>query len=191
MPPMDKENAFYHFPELQTERLKLTKITQEHRDDYYTIFKDERVTRFYNIIPCKEEEEAQKYIDWFQSRYKEGLGIRWGISLKGGKGSIGTAGFTNFQKNHRANLGYDLHPDYWNKGYITEALSAILFLGFEDIGINRIEAEVIPGNIASEKVLEKLGFTKEGVLREWMYWNGDHYDIAMFSLLKKNFNVDK
>jgi len=203
--PMDRKNIFYHFPELQTERLNLTMITQEHRSDYYSIFKDERATRFYNIIPFKEErvtrfyninpfkeeEEAQKYIDWFQSRYKDELGIRWGISLKERKGIIGTAGFNNFQKNHRANLGYDIHPDYWNKGYITEALTAILFFGFDELGINRIEAEVMEGNIASEKVLEKLGFTKEGVLREWMYWNGNHYDMTMFSLLKKNFTAYK
>jgi ribosomal-protein-alanine N-acetyltransferase len=176
---------FDKFPELHTERLELVEITQSHLSDFYEIFRDERAAKYYNIIPFKKEEEAQKYIDWFQSRYKDGVGIRWGIRLKDKSSIIGTAGFNNYQKDHRANLGYDLHVDYWNKGYITEALSKILNFGFNTLGINRIEAEVMQGNIASEKVLEKLGFTKEGILRDWMYWNNNHYDMTMFSLLKE------
>jgi len=174
------------FPELQTERLELVEIDQPHLEDYFNIFKDKRVTKYYNIIPFTHVEEAQKYVDWFQSRFKEGLGIRWGIKLKGENHIIGTAGFNNYQKHHRANLGYDLHTDYWNRGYITEALSAILHFGFHSLNLNRIEAEVMMGNIASEKVLYKLGFRNEGILREWMYWNGRHYDMTMFSLLRSD-----
>jgi len=62
-----------------------------------------------------------------------------------------------------------------------------LNFGFNTLGINRVEAEVMPDNIASEKVLQKLGFTKEGLLRDWMYWNNKHYDMMIFSLLKKEF----
>lgn len=177
---------FDKFPELHTERLDLVEITRSHYVDFYHIFKDERATKYYNIIPFKKEEEAQKYIDWFQSRYKDGLGIRWGIKLKDKSNIIGTVGFNNYQKNHRANLGYDLQVDYWNKGYITEALSEILNFGFDILEINRIEAEVMRGNTASERVLGKLGFTNECVLRDWMYWNNNHYDMTMFSLLKKD-----
>lgn len=177
------------FPYLQTERLELVEITQSHLTDYYEIFRDERVTKYYNIIPFKEEKEAQKYIDWFRTRYEEGLGIRWGIRLKGDDRIIGTAGFNNYQEKHRTNIGYDLHIDHWNKGYITEALSEILNYGFNILQVNRVEAEVMTGNIASEKVLEKLGFTREGVLRDWMYWNNRHYDMTMFSLLKRDVSI--
>jgi len=169
---------------LHTERLDLIEINPSHLNDYYQLFSDERVARYYNIIPFREEKEAQKYIDWFISRFNEGLGIRWGIALKGENQIIGTAGFNNFTKNHRANLGYDLQFAYWNNGYITEALQQILRFGFQVLDINRIEAEVMQGNIGSEKVLEKLGFHKEGILRDWMYWNNKHYDMTMYSLLK-------
>ena len=83
-------------------------------------------------------------------------------------------------------MGYDLHVDYWNKGYITEALSEIVNFGFDTLEINRIEAEVMQGNVASERVLSKLGFTKEGILRDWMYWNNKHYNMVMYSLLKND-----
>ena len=182
-----KDNNSDNFPYLQTKRLELVEIVQSHLTDYYEIFKNENTAKYYNIIPFKKEEEAQKYIDWFQSRFKDKLGIRWGLRLKDNTHIIGTAGFNNFQRHHRANLGFDLHFDFWNKGYITEALSEILKFGFETLEINRIEAEVMQGNTASERVLAKLGFANEGVLRDWMYWNDKHYNMTMFSLLRKEY----
>ena len=178
-----------NFPELNTERLSLIEIKQNHLNDYYKLFSNERVTEYYNIIPLSNENEAQKYLEWFENRFNEKLGIRWGIAFKGEKNIIGTLGFNNFQKNHRANLGYDLRFDFWNKGIITEALKEIIKFGFNELEINRIEAEVMQGNIASEKVLVKLGFKREGVLRDWMYWNEKHYDMTMFSLLRREYEL--
>jgi len=178
-----------HFPELKTERLQLIQITQSHLEDYYQLFSDERVARYYNILPFSEQKDAQKYIDWFESRFNEGLGIRWGIALKGEKNIIGTLGFNNYKENHRANIGYDLRFDFWNKGLMTEALRAVIAFGFNELGINRMEAEVMMGNAASERVLGKLGFKREGALREWMYWNDRYYDMIMFSLLKYEYTT--
>ncbi len=172
------------FPLLHTERLDLIEIQQSHLSDIFKLFGDEEVIRFYNLLPLKEEQEGQKLLDWFQNRCQEGLGVRWGIALKGKSNIIGTVGFNNYTKNHRANIGYDLQREYWNNGYITEALKAVIDFGFNNLEINRIEAEVMQGNMASEKVLEKLGFKNEGILRQWMYWNGNHYDMTMFSLLR-------
>jgi len=107
--------------------------------------------------------------------------------MKGQQKIIGTVGFNNFIKLHRANIGYDLQTDHWNKGYITEALKAVINYGFNKLEINRIEAEVMQGNIISERVLTKLNFKNEGVLREWMFWNEKHYDMTMFSLLKADY----
>ena len=175
------------FPELETKRLKLIEIRQSHLDDYYKLFSDERVTKYYNIVPFKKKKEGQKHIDWFASRYNEKLGIRWGISMKGKDSIIGTLGFNNYQKGHRSNLRYELLFDFWNRGIISEALYEIITFGFNSLGINRIEAEVMQGNIASEKVLLKLGFKNEGILRDWMLWNGRYYNMTMFSLLKSEF----
>ena len=175
------------FPILQTERLSLIEIKQSHLSDLFKLFSDEKVTEFYNLLPLKNIEEAQKSIDWFQSRFENKLGIRWGIALKGEQNIIGTLGFNNFTKNHRANIGYDLQTTHWNKGYITEALREIIKFGFNELKLNRIEAELMLGNIVSEKVLEKLNFKNEGILRAWMFWNEKYYDMIMFSLLKKDY----
>jgi ribosomal-protein-alanine N-acetyltransferase len=177
------------FPILKTDRLDLVEIKQSHLADLYKLFSDENVTRFYNLLPLTNEQEAQKPIDWFQSRFKDKLGIRWGIAIKGQKNIIGTIGFNNFTKRHRANIGYDLQTEHWNNGYITEALKTVINFGFDQLEINRIEAEVMQGNIISEKVLDKLNFKNEGILREWMFWNDKHYDMTMFSLLKADYGT--
>jgi len=169
---------------LHTLRLDLIEIKQKHLKDLFKLFGDEKVTKFYNLLTLKNEHEAQKTIDHFQDRFKNQLGIRWGIALKGQENIIGTIGFNNFYKGHKANIGYDLQSEYWNNGYVTEALSTIIDYGFTKLEINRIEAEVMQGNVLSEKVLTKLNFRKEGVLREWLFWNNKHYDMTMFSLLK-------
>ena len=70
---------------------------------------------------------------------------------------------------------------------MTEAIKRVTEFGFNKLDINRIEAEVMHGNIASEKVLAKNGFKNEGVLRQWMYWNTKYYDMTMFSLLQSDF----
>lgn len=185
------EGTLDTFPILSTDRLELVEITQSHLGDLYKLFSDEKVTRFYNLLPLKNEQEAQKSIDWFQTRFKDKLGIRWGICLKGQQNIIGTVGFNNFAKGHRANIGYDLQTAYWNNGFITEALKTIIHFGFSELEINRIEAEVMQGNVMSEKVLEKLNFQNEGVLRAWMHWNDKHYDMTMFSLLKMDYTQNK
>jgi ribosomal-protein-alanine N-acetyltransferase len=136
----------------------------------------------------KKEQEGQKLLDWFSSRFNEGLGIRWGIALKGKSKIIGTIGFNNYTKKHRANIGYDLKSSYWNKGYMTEALQAAIEFGFNVLDINRIEAEVMQGNVISERLLKKLNFKREGVLRQWMLWNEQYYDMTMYSLLKMEYN---
>lgn len=180
---------FDTFPILHTDRLDLIEIKQAHLGDIYKLFSNSQVTQFYNIETLTKKEEAQKIIDWFSSRFADQVAVRWGIALKEQSSIIGTIGFNNITQKHRANLGYDLHVDFWNQGYITEALKTVIDFGFKELHINRVEAEVMHGNIVSEMVLSKSGFTKEGILRQWMYWNGNYYDMSMFSLLQSDLGV--
>ena len=178
---------FDTFPSLQTNRLDLIEIKQDHLSNIFKLFSDKKVTQFYNVVPLTNEDEAQKFIDWFQNRFAEQVGLRWGISLIGHNNIIGTIGFNNFTKQHRANIGFDLQVDFWNNGYLTEAIKKVTEFGFNKLDINRIEAEVMKGNNASERVLTKCGFKNEGVLRQWMYWNNKYYDMTMFSLLQSDY----
>lgn len=179
------------FPTIETNRLRLVEIQQQHLYDLYRLFGDNKVTEFYNIKTFKEPKDGQIYLDWFQKRLKEQAGIRWGIQLKGEDSIIGTIGYNNFTEKHRANLGYDLQSAYWHKGYITEAIKVVIEFGFNDLNINRIEAEVMTGNIRSEQLLLRVGFKREGCLRDWMYWDNRHFDMEMYSLLKNEWLLKK
>ena len=172
------------FPILHTDRLDLIEIKQNHLSDLFCLFGDANVVRYYNLLPFQYESEGQRLIDLFQTRFTNQTGIRWGISLKGTSNIIGTIGYNSYTTNHKATIGYDLQTRYWNNGYATEALKKALEYGFQELQLNRIDAEVMQGNIGSEKVLSKLNFKNEGILRDWMYWNEKHYDMTMFSLLK-------
>ncbi|MDB5191309.1 MAG: GCN5-related N-acetyltransferase [Segetibacter sp.] len=95
---------FDHFPILETERLSLIEIVQEHKGDIFELFSDDKVTEFYNVTTLTSEDQAQQFIDWFRSRFYNNAGIRWGIAIKGSANIIGTVGFNNFTKEHRANI---------------------------------------------------------------------------------------
>lgn len=183
------KTTFKKFPVLKTERLNLVQITTAHAGDILELFANEEVTRFYDLLPFKTVHESKNLIKLYHNRYLQDTGIRWGISLKGEKHLIGTIGFNCFSKNHRADIGYDLKPAYWGKGYMNEALIEVLQYGFKKLEINRIEAKVMLDNKRSKKLLYKLNFKKEGILKEWLLFNDKHHDMSMFALLRSDFNT--
>lgn len=109
---------------------------------------------------------------------------RWGIAQKSDGRLIGTCGFHKWSKrSFHAEVGYDLHPDFWGQGYMTEVLRTVIDHGFEQMDLHRIEALVSIDNIRSIQLLQKLGFKQEGILRDYFALNSTFYDHAIFSLL--------
>ncbi|OLP64726.1 hypothetical protein BACPU_23160 [Bacillus pumilus] len=93
-------------------------------------------------------------VEWYNQIFKDQTGIRWGISLKGDSTIIGSCGFLNLKKQHRrAEIGYELHHDYWRKGIMSEAIAAVLRYGFQEMNLNRIEAIIDPGNTSSVQLV--------------------------------------
>lgn len=110
--------------------------------------------------------------------------MRWGIERLDTGELIGTVGFNQWsQKHKRAEIGYELHPQHWGHGYASEAASAVMAYGFDNLQLVRIGAVVFLENKASQHVLEKLGFQKEGVLKNYMYQNGKAHDTFVYSSL--------
>jgi len=181
------------FPDLTTERLLLTKITSSDCESLYNLFSNPEVVKFYDLEPFTDTSQAEKLIALFDSRFKSTSGIRWAIRMKASGQLIGTCGFNSWsEKMRHATIGYDLKPDYWNKGISTEALFEILLAAFSGIlpcgALHRIQADTIPGNVASEKVLKKLGFKEECIRRESAYVKGQYHDMKCFGILRPEFN---
>ncbi|GGB47962.1 putative N-acetyltransferase YoaA [Lentibacillus populi] len=174
------------FPILETDRLILREISKDDAEGIFACFSNENVTKYYGQETLKSIEQAEAFVDFFANSYKEKKGIRWGIERKGKQGIIGTIGFNAWSPKHkRAEIGYEIHPEYWRKGYTSEAVLKVLQYGFDDLGLTRIGAVVFKDNEASTNLLYKVGFQKEGILRDYMYQNGKAYDTYVYALLKK------
>lgn len=174
------------FPTLETDRLILRELKNEDAEGIFACFSNEDVTRFYGQEMLKGIEEAEKFIELFSKNYHEKRGMRWGIERKGVQGIIGTIGFNAWLPKHkRAEIGYEIHPQYWRQGYTSEAVSEVLAYGFGAMELTRIGAVVFIENEASNKLLQKLGFHQEGILKNYMYQDGEAYDTYIYSLLKE------
>jgi ribosomal-protein-alanine N-acetyltransferase len=176
------------FPVIETERLVLRKPTYDDVQPLYDMSQDEEVMLYYGKEPYTEEAQARKEVDWFLKIWKEGTGTRWIIALKGGEDFIGEIGYYEYEKKHRkAEIGYKLAKEHWRKGYMSEAMVAILDYMYNNLELNRVQALVDPRNPASFLLLEKHGFQREGVLRDYEFERGDYVDLIMLSILHKEW----
>ena len=151
----------------------------------FRIFSDPAVTRYHNQETFARREEALEVVRCRAELFRNGWGIRWGIARKEDDLLIGACGFNNWTGAwSHAEIGYELGSPWWRQGIMTEALSAILCYGFEQLHLNRVHALVMPENTASIRLLETLGFTAEGTLRQFGRWKGRFHDLTMLSLLK-------
>lgn len=180
--------AAKEFPQLETKRLILREMTFDDEEDIFESFSDENVTKYFSMKPFASVEESEKIIKRAKNLFEEENGIQWGIVLKESNILVGTCGYEAWVKSsYRGEIGYDLRLSHWGRGIMSEALRAVIQYGFEEMELNRIEATTRADNTRSVNMLSRLGFQKEGLLRETVYWEGTFYDQILFSLLKREW----
>jgi ribosomal-protein-alanine N-acetyltransferase len=181
-------NSNQYFPNLESERLRLRQLTTSDADFVFRHLSNPSVTEYLmDEPPLAELSQAQEIIDFYRDPESKTRN-RWGIELKSDKQLIGTCGYHKWDKRYfRAEIGYDLNPSFWGQHIMTEALGIVIKNGFEAMGLNRIGALVYIENVRSEKLLLKLGFQKEGILRDYFYLNGKFYDHSLMSLIKSDW----
>jgi [ribosomal protein S5]-alanine N-acetyltransferase len=178
------------FPTIETSRLILREVTNEDAHDMLKYLSDYNVMKHMGLEPFQTEKDVWDEINWYNSIFKEGTGIRWGITLKESGVVIGSCGFHNMlSKHYRAEVGYELSKEYWGNGIASETLQAVVKYGYQHFQLERIEALIEPDNIASQKLVEKVGFKREGLLRHYEFSCGKFDDLYMYSLLKNEFNI--
>ena len=173
------------FKDLNTERLLLRNISLEDADFFFQELSNPIVWKYMiDEEPFRNIDDAIKWINVYNNEVI--AHNRWVIIEKESSKRLGTCGFHNWDKrNNRVEIGCDLLPEYWGKGYMYEALSKAIDFAFHEMKANRISAHVHTKNSRSMKLLEKLGFKKEGLLREEYFFRGKYYDHFLYSLLKK------
>ena len=175
----------HDFPILETDRLILRNITTEDANCILKYLSDEEVMTYYGMTPFKSITDALDEISWYDSILTNKSGIRWGITLKHQDRVIGSCGFLNAVPQHfRIEIGYELSKDLWGRGLASEAVEAIIHYGFKELGLQRIEALIEPPNRSSRRLVEKLGFVREGLLRNYEFTNKGFDDLYMYALLK-------
>ena len=175
-------------PAINTNRLSLRWISAEDVDDVYTIYSDPEVMRYWSTPPLADRNAASKLVSEIHESFKRRELLRWGIALRKDDTLIGSVTLFHPDFTHRrAEIGYALGRAHWGQGYMHETLKAVLTYAFEVLEFHRIEADVDPRNVASIRTLERLGFQREGYLRERWQVNGEIQDALFYGLLRPDW----
>ena len=175
-------------PTINTSRLSLRWIRAEDVDDFYAVYSNPEVMRYWSTLPLPDKDAASKLINEIHEGIKRDEMMKWGIALRSSDKLIGSVTLFHIDFTHRrAEIGYAQGRAYWGQGYMQEALKAVLNHAFEILNLHRIEADVDPRNAASVRTLERLGFQREGYLRERWQVNGEIQDAFYYGLLRPDW----
>ena len=172
------------FPVLTTERLVLRQLRSSDAEQVFAIRSDPLVMRHVSRPLVLTMDDAFTLIERITSSVAANDAVQLAMTLKDDDRLIGIIGFCRIIKEHRyAELGYMLAHEHWGKGYISEAIGALIPFGFNTLGFHRIEAITRPENAASIRALEKNGFVREAHFKENIFWNGSFHDSLHFGRL--------
>ncbi len=174
------------FPIVTTERLVLRELRPTDVEQVFALRSDPLVMQHVNRPLAKTIEDASALIDLINSMVAANDAVQWAITLKGDDTFIGLIGFWRIVKEHHyGELGYMLAHEHWGKGYLSEAIGALVPFGFNTLCFHRIEAITRPENTASIRALEKNGFVREAHFKENIFWNGVFHDSLHFGRLAR------
>lgn len=179
---------FHPFQNLETERLLLRRLNDNDVNEVLELRGNPENMKFIPRPLAKNTDDALEHIKMINDKIDENVGINWAVTIKGSDKMIGLLGHYRIQpENHRAEIGYMILPQYQGKGYVTEAIKAVMEYGFNQMNLHSIEAVIDPENYASEKALQKIGFVKEAHILENKLFDGKFWDTVIYSMLKRNY----
>jgi ribosomal-protein-alanine N-acetyltransferase len=178
------------FPQLETSRLTLRRVTRDDAPRLFQILGDEETMRYWSARAYTSVAQAFQLIDGMSAATSRGEAIHWGIADRSDRALVGVCGYNAWHRTHRrGDISYIVARDQWGKGVMREALHAMLDYGFREMKLHSVEAGVTPGNDGSVRLLERMGFRLEGHTRE-SFWAEDRFvDSLIFSLLGRDWEA--
>lgn len=171
------------FPEFLLESIRLRRIRPDDLSAVHAGLSNPQVTAHYGVS-YSSLEATDEQMRWFERILTEKTGIWWAIADLESDAMLGACGLNDrCQEHRRIELGYWLLPQHWRRRLLSEALPVILRHAFEHMGVHRIHADVEPENVASWALLDKVGFQREGTLRDVEFKNGHYLSLHQYSLL--------
>jgi RimJ/RimL family protein N-acetyltransferase len=174
---------------LETERLILREFQETDFEAVHEYGSDPEVVRYLEWGP-NTEHDTRNYLQSQIAQQDQQARRVYGLALvlKTSGGLIGACGIHIARPEHKeAFIGYVLNKNYWNQGYITEAARRVVQFGFENLGLHRIYATCDPANVASARVMEKVGMKREGQLREHKLAKGRWRDSLLYAILEQEY----
>jgi ribosomal-protein-alanine N-acetyltransferase len=178
-----------HLPTIVASRVRLRWLTPHDIPALFEIFGDSEVCRYWSRPPLRNQAEARDLHNQIIRYFAERSLFQWGIAGIVDDRVIGTCTLASLTPEHsRAEVGFALARAAWGQGYMAEALPALIRFAFESLNLHRLEADVDPRNLPSIRLLERMGFRREGLLRERYHLNGEIQDALFYGLLRREFN---
>jgi len=175
---------------IETNRLLLQPYTLSDLENYHQLMSNPSVWQ-YSTTPTHENlEQSKQKLEQLITGYENNpLGFHALID-KTSNTFIGEAGVLSFNKaTDRCVIGYNLLPNFWNKGYATEISKALIAYAFDEIHAQRVEALAMKANAASCKVLEKSDMTLEGTLRNFTKIDGIYHDVCYYGIIESDYKA--
>ena len=170
--------------ELNTNRLTIRRMRTDDAEAFFAIFSDPAVMRYWSSPPLADMAAAEQKIAGILAHYERCDLFQLAIERQSDRRMIGTCTLHQIHlQNRRAEVGYALSSAFWGNGYLNEAMRTLIDHAFGAMHLHRLEADIDPRNEASAKSLERLGFTREGFLRERWIVDGELSDSALYGLL--------
>jgi [ribosomal protein S5]-alanine N-acetyltransferase len=175
-------------PTLHTARLRLRPFDDADANGLFALHSSACVLRFWDAPPWSERVRAERFITACRQMAQGGTGARLAVDRVCDGAFIGWCSLNRWNPDYRsASLGYCFDAAAWGHGYATEAARVLLRWAFGTLDLNRVQAETDTRNVASARVLEKLGFVREGTLREDCVVNGEVSDSWVYGLIRREW----
>ena len=181
--------SLVEFPDtIPANRLTLRRLALADAPALFEVFSHPEVMRYWSSLPQTNIAETQKMVERIQEGYRDGRFLQLGLERHSDQALMGTCTlYAIHPQSRRAEIGYILGRPYWGSGYMNEALQALIRHAFGELRLNRLEADIDPRNLASQKTLERLGFQKEGYMRERWTVGEEVSDSALYGLLRREW----
>jgi RimJ/RimL family protein N-acetyltransferase len=172
-------------PVVEADRVRLRPFRAGDREEVYALFSDPEVVRYWSFPAWTDRAQADEFMQPLLEPTDDTM-IAWVVAERGSDRMVGTTTIYALHKTQRrAEIGYTLLREHWGKGLAREAVAHALVYGFDELGLRRFEADIDPRNAASIALVERLGFVREGFMRERWLVAGEVCDSAMFGLLAR------
>jgi len=176
-------------PPLQSDRLIVRLVEERDLPALLEIHAVDEVTRFLPYATWQTLADAQAWYERALRHHAEGSALQFVIVAKDSGSVVGTCLLFRFEPaSARAEIGYVLGQRYWGCGTMREALATLLAFAFNELSLRRLEAEVDPRNAASDRLLRRLGFKHEGLLRQRWVMKGEVKDANVYGLLRHEWS---